>query len=810
MNTRFKYFTLITLFTFAFSINRIRDWESWTSPLIVHDLTELEGKIYSATEGGVLIFDLDDQSFETLTNIDELIGTNLKVIETDQFGNIWIGGASPNGFIQVYNPTGRNSINEFDFGLTEIIDIAIADTVALAVYKDNQDFGIQKFLYSNNKWQHNDLMTVNWLLESTDVSGIEIWNDQVFVGTNEGLYSGTIHTDPIDWTIPFIEWEGDVSCLSLHNEELVVVCDKNVYRLDNLSSEITIIADYLNYKFQDIVKSADGSYFGIYSDAMIKLGEIEYEWYFHFPGNAVHKLLASESGHVIAGTKSGLGFLNEELQTFEYRIPNAPLTNQFSAITTLNDGRIVAGSKYGLAIKESWGWRNIVETTGTDTIIHSSFDHDTFAADTLPIDFGGFVADIEQGPDGLVYCAIRGTYPEPIRHGGGVVIIDIDNPVNYTLIDTSRLDYWYVSGNSNPYMVVKDLEFDRDGNLWIADTYSRNAYKPISVRTPEDEWGSYFVTNANMSITPNTIAIDYWNRVWIGAFEGTENTGEGNAVQNGGLVMLEYSGSPANPESFSIVQYDEGNSDSNVNLSLGSGNNTVWSLGIDHNRMWALTRVGLIYFDLYGSSERPITRQGPKSTSNTLLAYFPNVSFGDGSKLKIDPRGNIWTLSPTDGIHVLLSNGIYWPDYDPQQEIEGIKTESSKLLSNEVTDIAFDPVEGLAYITSKQGINVLKIPFADSKADYNEMRIFPSPFHIPSLKPLIVDGLMDGSSLMVMTLSGKVIRHIKDVQLGENGYQIPWNGKDKKGEWVGSGVYLLSVYDPNGNTNIGKITVICH
>jgi hypothetical protein len=37
-------------------------------------------------------------------------------------------------------------------------------------------------------------------------------------------------------------------------------------------------------------------------------------------------------------------------------------------------------------------------------------------ADTLQIDFTGgldeFVADIEEGPDGLVYCAIRGTGEE--------------------------------------------------------------------------------------------------------------------------------------------------------------------------------------------------------------------------------------------------------------------------------------------------------------------------------------------------------------------------------------------------------------
>lgn len=806
-----KYFWIVMMVSFAAGINRVGDWESWTSPLIAKDVVELNGKIYSATEGGVLIYDIADESFQTLTNIDGLLGTKLQVVQNGPYGNLWIGGAAPNGFIQVYDPVQFESVHDFDFRLTEIIDIAFSDTAAFALYKNNQDFGIQKFLYQNGRWMHNDLITANWLLESETVRGIVVKNTRVFVGTDHGLFEGSIHTDPIDWIIPHPELEDNISAFCLQNDDLVIVADKMVYRKDLITDTLSVVADYMNYVFQDIVQKPDRSVYGILSNAIIKLGEDGYDWVFHYPAYTLLDLAVTSTGDIYAGTKTGIAFLDEAHLKFDYYIPNAPLTNQFSAITVLNDGRVVAGSKYGLAIKESWGWRNIIETTGNDTIVHSSFEPNTFAADTLPIDFGGFVADIEQGPDGLVYCAIRGTYPEPIRHGGGIVMIDIDDPINYTIIDTSRLDYWYTSNNYNPYMVVKDLEFDRNGNLWVADTYCRMDQKPISVRTPEDEWGAYY-SEGTISLTPNTLALDTWNRLWIGSFEGTENLGHTPLVPNGGLILLKYAGSPADPESYEYIQYDAGNSYLNVDLGLNadSGNNTVWSMGLDQSRLWALTRVGLIYFDLSSSFERPVLRQGPKSTTGTLLAYFPSISFGLGSKLKIDPRGNVWTISPADGIHVLLANGLYWPDLDPEIQVEGLTDENSFLLSTEVTDIEFDHVLGLAYITSKQGISAFKIPFADSKEDYSGMKIFPSPFHVPSVKPLIIDGLMDGSSLMVMTISGKVIRHIKDRVLGENGYQIHWDGKDTNGNWVGSGVYLLSVYDQSGESKFGKITVIRH
>ena len=84
-----------------------------------------------------------------------------------------------------------------------------------------------------------------------------------------------------------------------------------------------------------------------------------------------------------------------------------------------------------------------------------------------------------------MYCAIRGTYPEPRRHGGGIVAIEIDNPVDFTLIDTTHLDYF-----SDEYMVVKDLEFDNYGNLWIADAYATTKFTPIHKMTHSNEWSS--------------------------------------------------------------------------------------------------------------------------------------------------------------------------------------------------------------------------------------------------------------------------------------------------------------------------------
>ena len=43
----------------------------------------------------------------------------------------------------------------------------------------------------------------------------------------------------------------------------------------------------------------------------------------------------------------------------------------------------------------------------------------------------------------------------------------------------------------NAYMVVKDIEFDNDGNLWVANTYVTNKNLPVHVRNLNNEWRSY-------------------------------------------------------------------------------------------------------------------------------------------------------------------------------------------------------------------------------------------------------------------------------------------------------------------------------
>ena len=114
----------------------------------------------------------------------------------------------------------------------------------------------------------------------------------------------------------------------------------------------------------------------------------------------------------------------------------------------------------------------------------------------------------------------------------------------------------------------------------------------------------------------------------------------------------------------------------------------------------------------------------------------------------------------------------------------------------------------LAYISTSKGINSLRIPFGIEKENFSKVTVFPSPFFIPSDNMLRVDGLPYETNMIVMTLDGKVIRRVENRGLSIDGDQLSWDGRDDKGFYVSSGVYLLALYGSNGSNSMEKITVI--
>ena len=67
---------------------------------------------------------------------------------------------------------------------------------------------------------------------------------------------------------------------------------------------------------------------------------------------------------------------------------------------------------------------------------------------------------------------------------------------------------------------------------------------------------------------------------------------------------------------------------------------------------------------------------------------------------------------------------------------------------------------------------------------------------------------MDGTICKILTITGKVLRTLSVSDQGVNGYQAFWDGKDSKGSWVNTGIYLISLTELEGNYAYEKIAII--
>ena len=284
------------------------------------------------------------------------------MVEIGKDGYLWLGGASPDGFVQVYDLKTKSSIAEFDFGLTKIIDISISDSIGFVAFLENQDWGLMEFIYRGENWIYRDVYR-NWPTDFESINAIEIWDDEVMVATEQGLFVGDWRgsnlKDPTSWRQPYTTLNGNISSLHENGSNILLVHDKDVYHLTpNTSTPLILLWNYFSdtEQFIDITQDSDGFLWGILDWKFMKLHDTAIEWQIDVNSEYSFTCLTKmPDGQIIAGSEMGITLIDQEDQTLTREIPNAPITNQISALTVLNDGRLVAGSKYGLSIKESWG-----------------------------------------------------------------------------------------------------------------------------------------------------------------------------------------------------------------------------------------------------------------------------------------------------------------------------------------------------------------------------------------------------------------------------------------------------------------------
>ncbi len=134
-----------------------------------------------------------------------------------------------------------------------------------------------------------------------------------------------------------------------------------------------------------------------------------------------------------------------------------------------------------------------------------------------------------------------------------------------------------------------------------------------------------------------------------------------------------------------------------------------------------------------------------------------------------------------------------------------VANSNGKLVSDNVVSIAFDTRRGVAYFGTEKGLSSVGIATIAPSADFSGISAAPSPFR-PDIHPYVmIQGLAEGSTIKILTVSGKLVSQFE----AQGGGRAFWNGKSAAGETVASGIYLAVAYSANGSQlGTAKLAVI--
>ena len=215
--------------------------------------------------------------------------------------------------------------------------------------------------------------------------------------------------------------------------------------------------------------------------------------------------------------------------------------------------------------------------------------------------------------------------------------------------------------------------------------------------------------------------------------------------------------------------------------------------------IWVGTEYGpvLVERDNISSQNINITQvKVPRNDGTNYADYLlSGIAIND---IAIDGGGRKWFAT--------ANNGVYLISADNMTEIHHFTTSNSSLLSDNVTSIAINHETGEVFFGTERGLCSY---MSDATTTYDEMTkdnvwAYPNPV-TPEYRGLItVVGLTLNADIKILASNGALVAEGRS-----NGGTFTWNGCDKNGDPVASGVYMVATAKADGSKGtVCKIAIV--
>lgn len=333
------------------------------------------------------------------------------------------------------------------------------------------------------------------------------------------------------------------------------------------------------------------------------------------------------------------------------------------------------------------------------------------------------------------------------------------------------------------YLLTEGIEFDAQGNLWALSSQTSPS-KPNLYEYTNNDWLSW--TKSNL-IFNNSFSLSYLSNIMF------DSRGLMWFVNNDWRTPSAYCYQP---------------STSNMNSYTTFVNQDGTSITITYVRCVTEDKNGDMWI---GTNQGPLLLEQTKLTDTNPLFTQVKVPRNDGTNyadyllsgvdiscIAIDGGNRKWFGTYGNGVYLISSDNI--------QQLQHFTSENSSLLSNNIHSIAINDNTGEVFFSTENGLcsymSDASIP--SEKMDKDNVYAYPNPVKPDYTGLITIVGLSNNADVKIATSNGVLVAEGRS-----NGGTFTWDGNDKSGKRVASGIYMVEAATETGEKGtVCKIAII--
>lgn len=346
--------------------------------------------------------------------------------------------------------------------------------------------------------------------------------------------------------------------------------------------------------------------------------------------------------------------------------------------------------------------------------------------------------------------------------------------------DNSMLTSTFPEDDNRNYVIVNALKYDKSGNLWMIQ--SLNDENKLLMLDSNGTWTKKDNSNIGFIGDGKGMFFDSNNYLWF--------------VNNHGNTPALYRYDTSNSQALAFTKFI--NQDGSEVTIAGDGGVRCAAEDLEGN-IWIGTSAGPLMLEKgqitnsdYYFTQVKVPRNDGTNYADYLLAGI------DITCMAIDGGGRKWFGTNT--------NGVYLISADNMTQLQHFTTDNSPLLSNAIQSVTINPSTGEVFFGTENGLCSYISDATQTNAEMTEDNVwaYPNPVTPDYTGPITITGLTYNADVKILSSNGALIAEGRS-----NGGMFTWNGCDRNGNRVASGIYMVATAKNDGSKGVVcKIAIV--